>query len=109
MTGCYGNSKEDRYFENKLNEYLDSMEYGYTGHFSDYELEIPLSEAVNLYVEVCGRIEEDKIVELEYDDGYVVNSNGQTTLTKEEIDKIANVGLYADDSVSAIIEWALDI
>lgn len=26
MAGCYGNSPEDRYFERKLDEYLDSLD-----------------------------------------------------------------------------------
>ena len=28
MSGCFGSSKEDRYFERKLNEYLDSQDLG---------------------------------------------------------------------------------
>jgi hypothetical protein len=26
MSGCYGNDPEDKYFENKLNEYLDERQ-----------------------------------------------------------------------------------
>lgn len=29
MAGCYGNSKEDRYFEAQLNRYLDSQDESY--------------------------------------------------------------------------------
>ena len=28
MSGCYGNSREDRYFEGQLNRYLDSLDFG---------------------------------------------------------------------------------
>ena len=28
MSGCFGGSKEDRYFEKQLDDYLDSQEFG---------------------------------------------------------------------------------
>ena len=58
MSGCYGNSREDRYFEGKLNDYLDSQ---YDGPDEHIEVTLKLSGSGS----VCAK------ATTKYDEGWV--------------------------------------
>jgi len=108
MTGCYGNSKEDKYFEGKLDEYLDEFEdEDYSGDFS-YDHEIELSEDSLICVQVYGKIKDGEIVELDYEGGDCYYKDIHTELSKEEIDLVVDVRALSEEKTPEIIEEMLN-
>jgi len=110
MAGIYGNSKEDRHFENILNTYLDSLEHEFSGNLEEYTV---LFENSNLdtFIEVTVKnievyqdiVDNFDIAEIIVSD-YTVNSK-LVELNYDELAQIFNIDF---DTIRLSLENELD-
>lgn len=93
MAGIYGNSKEDKYFENKMLSYLeDTMEVNESVEFDDFQFEA----GENVYsVAGCAQIIEGNLVNIFIDHAYEWSDEDQEWFDSDVSDEALEEALSA--------------
>ena len=109
MVGCYGYSKEDRYFEQKLNDYLNEQDNTISGEFNDYEVEIEYEHDHVIFLVLSGRIDHSSLDYVKVEGARMVSRNDdEQELTAQEVESMIDIEYLVIEQMDKIIEYIVD-
>lgn len=89
MSGCFGNSQEDRYYENQLINYLADTNYR-TGTFTSLEINLETSDD-HFCIELDAELNEDFIQKIHYREFKIFDQEKETFLVIKDEELITEL------------------